>query len=78
MILHLSKINYFSQGFASIFIFMSRKTYEAYVDVFSYLKNLGLSFDEVVLDFEIATRKAVKEVYPACKISHCQFHFAKV
>jgi hypothetical protein len=42
------------------------------------MKNLGLNFNELVLDYEMATRKAIQLIYPSCKISHCHFHYAKV
>jgi hypothetical protein len=42
------------------------------------MSGLGLQFDEVVLDFEMASRKAIKNIYPRCKVSHCHFHFSRV
>ncbi|KAG5673332.1 hypothetical protein PVAND_003392 [Polypedilum vanderplanki] len=74
MIFHF---NIGKHAFATIFIFMERKNVTAYLDVFTHLKDLGISFDELVLDFESAPRKAALEIYPDIKLSPCHFHLGQ-
>lgn len=57
---------------------MTRQTAEAYTDLFKYLETFGVIFNEVMMDFEGATRKALLCVSPLCEISGCIFHFGQV
>lgn len=55
---------------------MQKKSYNAYRDVFSFLKSQGTKFEEIVSDFEIALRKAAAEIFE-CRLSPCHFHFGQ-
>lgn len=57
---------------------MTRQTNEAYGDVFQYLRNFGITFSQVVMDFEGATRKALLANFSDCEIFGCIFHFGQV
>lgn len=57
---------------------MTRKTIEAYVDVFHFLKNKGIEIKNIMTDFEPASRRAAQEVFPDVKLWGCQFHFGQV
>jgi hypothetical protein len=57
---------------------MTKKTVRAYKDVFSFIKNKGLMFDELISDFEPALRRAIKETFVGIKLGGCHFHLGKV
>lgn len=66
-----------------VFCLTSRKTKEIYVQIFNQLKahagRLGLEFSpqRIVLDFEIATMRAIQEVMPYSEIGGCLFHWGQ-
>ncbi|KAG5678333.1 hypothetical protein PVAND_008018 [Polypedilum vanderplanki] len=64
-------------AFATIMVFMTRKTFEAYDDILRFLKARGVLLTSVMTDFEIALRKAIKENYPEVNLFGCQFHFGQ-
>lgn len=66
------------KAFASFFIYMEKKTYSAYLDVFKYIRDLGLNIKTISLDFELASRKAFKEIFPLSTIYGCVFHLSRV
>jgi hypothetical protein len=57
---------------------MQKKTADAYLDVFKHLRDIGVIFDELVMDYESGMRKAALEIYPQIKLSGCHFHHGQV
>lgn len=58
---------------------MSKKTKRAYQHVFNYIKEnlIDLEGESIMSDFEIAMRRALKEVFPETKLLSCWFHFTQ-
>lgn len=58
---------------------MTNKTIAAYVALFEYINAniINLNPATFMLDFELASRKAIERVYPTCKVSGCYFHFTQ-
>lgn len=71
--------NLFSQTTPFLFILMSRKTKRAYAHVFKYIRDnlIELEGASIMSDFEIAMRRALKEVFPNTKLISCWFHFTQ-
>lgn len=60
---------------------MDRKTTEAYVDVFTYIRDVlipDFSPNTVMADYETAIKNAVNNVWPSATVTGCWFHFAQV
>lgn len=57
---------------------MTKRTKRAYVDVFNFLKLNGLQMTEVMSDYELAMRSAVKFVFPHIRLWGCFFHYSQV
>lgn len=57
---------------------MSRKTEEAYIHLFEYLKTIcdfqPISF---MTDYEVAMRNALRTVFPEAQFYSCWFHFCQ-
>ncbi|CAI2383947.1 unnamed protein product [Moneuplotes crassus] len=59
-------------------VLMQTQTYEGYVSVFHWLRDtFGFNPKFVTVDFEIATMRVIKEVWPDCRLVPCFFHFVK-
>lgn len=60
------------------YILMEGRSYEDYLYLFKFLRDaLSIEPGSIMADFEKAVRKAAKEVWPACKIEGCMFHFCQ-
>ena len=68
-----------------IFILMTHKSYQLYCDIFLYIKNLlekySIKIDfskiNIMMDFEKASLKAIKTIFPDANLRGCYFHFIK-
>lgn len=66
-----------------VFVLCSRKTEETYRIIFTHLKEharrlgLRLSPERVVVDFEMASMNAIKEIFPDAEVFGCLFHFSQ-
>lgn len=68
-----------------IFILMTSKSFFLYQDIFENIKtllsnnNISIDFKKVfiMMDFEKGARKAIKKVFPKCKLLGCYFHYTK-
>jgi hypothetical protein len=64
---------------------MSNKSYELYLHIFTYIKflldkysiNFNLNGKYFMMDFEKASRKAFKKVFPEAHLLGCYFHYIK-
>jgi len=57
---------------------MQTQRYEGYVTVFNWIREtFGVKPKFVTVDFEIATMRVIKEVWPDSKLVPCFFHFVK-
>lgn len=58
---------------------MTRKTKEAYVGLFNYIEThvCNLNPSAFMLDYEQASRQAIRQVYPESAVSGCYFHFTQ-
>jgi hypothetical protein len=60
------------------FILMDSRNYMIYKHIFSFLRDaLDLQPGNIMIDFELAPRKALREVWPKAAINGCNFHFAQ-
>lgn len=76
---HITSFNeYFSQTFPAFYVFMERKTTEAYRLVFEVISNLGFNIVELMADFEPAIKNAFLDIFPAGIVFGCYFHLAQV
>lgn len=77
-IIHMQNL-FFFQTTPFLFILMSRKTKRAYAHVFKYIRDnlIELEGASIMSDFEIAMRRALKEVFPNTKLMSCWFHFTQ-
>lgn len=62
--------------FPFAYVLMTKKTEQAYKDVFEYIKTniFDLSPARMLMDFEVAMRKAFLAIYPGVKLIGCWFH----
>lgn len=61
-----------------IFALLPNKSEQTYVRLFELIKNkLSVEMPTFKCDFETAVMKAVKRVFPNCKISGCFYHYNK-
>lgn len=62
-----------------VYVICSDKSAETYRRIFDELLNLqpNLNPATIVVDFELATIKAIKSIFPNAKIQGCHFHFKK-
>ena len=66
-------------------ILMTQKSYDLYYNIFSFIKTLldknsiVIDFKKInfMLDFEKASRKALKEIFPLADVKGCYYHYAK-
>ncbi len=72
----------FSQGIASVFVLCSNQTAELYTGIWNFLleraPGLKDNLKVVMMDFERALIKSVKESMPNVTIRGCWFHFTRV
>lgn len=62
-----------------VYVVMSNKKTALYVQILDYLKReFGIFPKSIMMDFELAMRKAVSIVWPDCVKSGCYFHYVKV
>lgn len=60
------------------YILMEGRKYEDYFYLFEFLRDaLQINPGSLMADFEKAVRKAAREVWPACKVEGCMFHFCQ-
>lgn len=65
---------------------MSNKSFELYLYIFTYIKlllekysiNFNLNDKYFMMNFEKASRKAFKKVFPEAHLLGCYFHYIKV
>lgn len=58
-------------------VLMVAKNYEAYFNVFKFLKLVRVDAESFMSDFEIAERNAARKVWPGVSVLGCNFHFAQ-
>ncbi|XP_066585189.1 uncharacterized protein [Prorops nasuta] len=61
-----------------LWVLMSRKTEQHYIEVFKFLKESVLkdfNVNSFMTDFELGLRNAIKVVYSNCKLKSCFFHY---
>ena len=66
-------------------ILMSKKSYDSYYYIFSFIKSIFANYSLIIdfkkmyfmLDFEKASRKALKDNFPEADIKGCYYHYAK-
>ena len=64
---------------------MSKKSYNSCYNIFSFIKNLfgiysiDVDFNKIyfMIDFEKASRRTLKDIFPLVDIKSCYFHYAK-
>ena len=54
---------------------MSKKSKNLYKELFQVLKDLELTPKSLSIDFELASIKAAKDIWPDIQIAGCHFHF---
>lgn len=60
------------------YVLMEGRKYEDYLFLFKWLRDaLNMNPGSMMADFEKATRKAAREVWPGCSIDGCMFHFCQ-
>lgn len=60
------------------YILMEKRTSDLYFYVFEYLRDsFNIKPGSIMIDFELASREAAREVWPDSSIDGCNFHFAK-
>lgn len=60
------------------FVIMTRKTTECYSHVFRFIEEKAffkLEPTEIITDFELGMRKAIRECYPAATLHGCWYHY---
>lgn len=61
---------------------MTRKTEEAYEQLFEYIKNvLAVGMEDpinIMTDYERGLQNALRRVFPTSALHGCWFHYAKV
>ncbi|XP_070504252.1 uncharacterized protein [Chironomus tepperi] len=67
-----------------VFVIMSHRTEAIYTEVFRFIKNVIFPVNKcfyspqtVSLDFEMAMRNAVRNIWPQINVSGCNFHFCQ-
>ena len=68
-----------------VFILLSSKNEEIYLEVFQILKkviiehNNNISFDNIKImsDFELGLRSAIKKIFVGASLQGCYFHYCK-
>lgn len=70
---------FYIQAFPFIYILMSRKTEEAYFDVFKFINEniINLTCTKFTSDYEISLRNALNRICPEAPIITCWFHFCQ-
>lgn len=60
------------------FILMDCRDTKIYKHIFYFLRNgLNLNPKQIMIDFESAPRKAIKEIWPSALVTGCNFHFVQ-
>lgn len=71
-------IGYCRQIIPFIYVLMSRKSEKSYTHIFQTLKKLfPLGGKSIIMDFELAMRNALKNIYPNTELNTCWFHFCQ-
>ncbi|KAG8148329.1 uncharacterized LOC118071483 [Chelonus insularis] len=78
LILHMRKMD---EGMASVFVLCANQTAELYIGIWNFLlervPGLKTSLKFIMMDFERALIKSVKETMPWITIRGCWFHFTR-
>ena len=73
---------FYFQGFVAVFPFASSKTREMYNAILVRIKEvvpaLSANLRNVMLDFEKAAIRSIKENFPDADVSGCAFHYKQV
>lgn len=65
--------------FPFLYVLMTGKKKDQYIQLFQYINAniIDLKPAEMMLDFEVGLRLAIKNVFPECKLQGCFFHFGQ-
>lgn len=77
--LFIISVIYREKSYPLAYIFMEKRNYEAYDNVFSKLNEFIPSqlVSEIMTDYEAATRKAALKHFPQAKLVGCWFHYVQ-
>ncbi len=60
------------------YILMEKKNFRSYSKVFSEIKALlKVNVEEIMADYEAATRKAIRKFFPKARLAGCFFHYCQ-
>lgn len=65
------------RSFPLMYVLMERRDTASYQFLFNKIKELipNVTVKNIMTDFEAATRKAIRMVFPSARLSGCYFHY---